>query len=40
MLHAPEICVEVLSDSNTDEEKKQPYFENGARGSLNLYEER
>ncbi|RLC08457.1 MAG: Uma2 family endonuclease [Deltaproteobacteria bacterium] len=31
---APEICVEVLSDSNTDEEieeKKQLYFENGAR---------
>ncbi|QTA85212.1 Uma2 family endonuclease [Desulfonema magnum] len=30
---APEICVEVLSDSNTDEEmneKKQLYFENGA----------
>jgi len=31
---APEICVEVLSDSNTDEEmdeKKQLYFENGAQ---------
>jgi len=30
---APEICVEVLSDSNTEEEmeeKKQLYFENGA----------
>ncbi len=30
---APEICVEVLSDSNTDEgiaEKRQLYFENGA----------
>ena len=28
---APDICVEVLSESNTDEEKKQLYFENGAR---------
>ena len=31
---APEICVEVLSDSNTDEEiaeKRQLYFENGAQ---------
>ncbi len=31
---APEICVEVLSESNTDDEiqeKKQLYFENGAQ---------
>ncbi|MEE4359851.1 MAG: Uma2 family endonuclease [Desulfococcaceae bacterium] len=31
---APEICVEILSESNTDEEmaeKKQLYFENGAK---------